>query len=106
MTTTTASTTKQQRDNTDDNNKEVVVVGRTYTNDWKKILEEHPCVGRRIDPILYTPRNGHDKSFNRKISNEELKVLINENGDIQFHRVHEWVLPKLGNESYWEYISV
>ena len=39
-----------------------------------------------------------------KIADTELTGLIDKNGDLRFHRVHEWALPKLGKERYWEWI--
>ena len=91
--------------NRGDNNE--VVVGRTEAKDWKKVTEENvrAGAGRRIDPIPYTPREGDGELFDVKISEEDLKGLIDENGDLRYHRVHEWALPKLGEESYWEWIA-
>jgi hypothetical protein len=79
-----------------------VVVGRTDAKDWKKVTEANLRAGRRIDPIPYTPREGDGDLFDVKISEEDLKGLFDDHGDIRFHRVHEWALPKLGEESYWE----
>ena len=76
------------------------VAGRTYDKDWKKITEKDLCAGRDIDPISYAPCNGDGKFFDVKILDEELNGLIDEDGDLWYHHMHEWALQKLGKESY------
>ena len=80
-------------------------MGRTEANDWRKVTKENLRVGRRIDPIPYTPHEGDGELFDVKISEENLKGLFNENGDFRYHRVHKWALLKLGEVSYWEWIA-
>jgi hypothetical protein len=89
----------------DDDDADLVVVGRTDAKDWRKVTEANLRSGRSIDRIPYTPREGDGELFDVKISEEDLKGLLDENGDLRFHRVHEWALPKLGEESYWEWIA-
>ena len=72
--------------------------------DWKRVTQKNLRAGRRIDPIPSTPHEGDDELTNVKISDDDLKVLIDKNGDLRFHQVHEWALLKLGKESYWEWI--
>ena len=80
---------QQQRDDNDNaDNEEMVVVGRTDAKDWKKILNENLRAGQCIDPIPYTPHNGDRKCFNVKISDEELKGLIDKNNNLWYHCVH------------------
>ena len=43
---------------------------------------------------------------NSSYLDKELKGLIDENSDLWYHRVHELARPKLGKESYWEWITV
>ena len=81
---------EQRRDNTDDANNtdkdnndtdnEEVVSGHTDTNDWKRISKEKPRAGWCIGPIPYTPCVGDGEFFDVKISDEDLKGLIEKNG--------------------------
>lgn len=57
--------------------------------DWKKISKENSRAGRLIGPIPYTPHDGYGEFLDGKILDEELKGLIDENGNLRFHRVHE-----------------
>ena len=81
------------------------VAGRTYDKDWKKITEKDLCAGRDIDPISYAPCNGDGKFFDVKISDKELKEFIDKNGNLRYHCVYKWALPKLGEERYCEWIA-
>ena len=67
----------------------MVVVGRTDAKDWKKILKENPRDQWCIDSIPYTPCEGDGDCFDVKISDKGLKGLIDQNGDLPFHRVHK-----------------
>ena len=92
------------KDNAGD--KEVIVVGRRDAKGWEKIPETNIYVGCRIDHIHYTPLNGDGEFFYVRMSDEELKELINNNDNLRYHRVHKWALLKVGEESYWEWIVV
>ena len=83
----------------------MTVVGRRDANDWQETSKENLRTRQCIDPIPYTPRDGDGKFFVVKISDEELQGLIDENGNLRYHHVHEWVLPKLCEESYLEWIA-
>ena len=85
-----------------DTDEEDIVVGCTEAKDWTRVTQENLCAGRWIDPIPYTPCEGDGELFDVKISDEDLKGLIDKHGDLRFHWVHKLALPKLGKESYWE----
>ena len=87
--------------NTDDDDTDnvEVVVGRTEAKVWRKVTQENLRAGRRIDPIPYTPREGDSELFDAKISEEDLKGLIDENGDLRYHRVHEWLSRSLARRA-------
>jgi hypothetical protein len=84
---------------------EVVVVGRTDAKYWKMISEGSRAARRTIEPIPYTPRDGDGEFFDVKITKEDLKGLFDENGDLRYHRVHEWSLPKFDGDTYWEWLA-
>ena len=76
-------------DNTDDADNDAddgeVVVGRTEAKNWKRVTKENIWACRHINPIPYSPREEDGELFDVKILDEDLKDLINENGDLRFH---------------------
>ena len=62
----------------------------TDPSDWKCLQNGSP--GQQIDPIPYT---GESEEFSVKITEDEVKELMDENSDIRFHKVLlEWTLPR------------
>ena len=57
--------------------------------------------GRNVGPIPYTG----NEEFAVNITDEEVEQLKDENGDIRFHKVMEWCIPKFDGESYWEWLA-
>ena len=92
------------RNNNNADGEEVIVIGHTDVKDWKQINDGSRMTRRHIDPIPYTPCDGDGEFFDVKIPEEDLKDLYDENGDIRYHKVHEWSLPRFGQERYWGWI--
>ena len=69
------------------------VYERTYLIDWNLYKNGEP--GRTVQLVPYT---GSATYFSVKISTAELTTLKNEYGDIPFHKVLEWTLPKFGED--------
>ena len=69
-------------DNADDKN---VVVGRTDAKAWKRIFQENLWARQCIDPIPYIPCKRDGEFFDVKISDKDLKGLIDQNGNLWFH---------------------
>jgi hypothetical protein len=72
----------------------------TPTEDWTRVdIEEGD--GRSIDPIEWT---GEDDEFSVKITDEEVKLLMDSNEEIRSEKVFEWCLPRYGDdENLFEY---
>ena len=64
---------------------------RTDPIDWTCLKDGAP--GRHIDPIPYT---GESEEFAVKISDDEVKELMDEDDNIRFHKVLEWTMPRFG----------
>jgi hypothetical protein len=50
--------------------------------------------GRMIDPIECTV----DKDFSVKITDEEVKLLMDDNKEIRYEKVFQWCLPRYGDD--------
>jgi hypothetical protein len=61
--------------------------------EWKRIRGRSK--GRNILPIPFT---GGGEDFAVKISDEELESLKDNSGDIRFHKVFQWLLPRFPKE--------
>jgi hypothetical protein len=64
----------------------------TPTEDWTRVGIEGDG-GRTIDPIEWS---GDDK-FSVNITDEEVKQLMDDNKEIRFEKVFEWLLPRFGD---------
>jgi hypothetical protein len=71
---------------------------RTATAEWTKVdIEDgEDNGGRTIDPIEWT---GVDEAEAVNITDVELKLLRDGNGEIRFEKVFEWCLPQFGNDN-------
>ena len=85
---------------------EAVIAGkkyhRTLPEDWT-VIEDNTAT--QINPILYTD---DDKDFTINITPEEVEALKDKDGDIRYHKVLEWMLPRFdkeggGRETLWEF---
>ena len=52
--------------------------------------------GHTVDPIPYT---GESKEFSVKITDDEVKELMDKHGDIRYHKMLEWTLPRFGENN-------
>jgi hypothetical protein len=58
--------------------------------------------GRVIHPIPFT---GTSEFFCPNISEIEMKEMIDEHGDVRFHKIFEWMLLTFDGESFYECLS-
>lgn len=72
----------------------------TSRDDWEKV--EGDVMPRQLDSVPYT---GNDEWFTPNITEEELASLMDANGDNRFESVFEWMLPKYGEQDYFEFIA-
>jgi hypothetical protein len=70
---------------------------RTPTAEWTQVdIEDgEDDGGRTIDPIEWT---GADEVEVVNITDQELKLLRDANGEIRFEKVFEWALPQFGED--------
>ncbi|KAL3764001.1 hypothetical protein ACHAW5_000040 [Stephanodiscus triporus] len=90
-------------ENLDDNDMDLFEEKRyekSKQTNWTMHQDGRP--GRVIHPILFT---GQAKFFCPNVSNEELKGMIDENGDVRFAKVFEWMLPRFDSKTFFEYLS-
>jgi hypothetical protein len=68
--------------------------GTTYTkttfNEWNQVEDGK---GRTVDPIEWTG----DEEFPVKITDEEVKTLMDDDKEIRYKKVIQWCLPRYGN---------
>jgi hypothetical protein len=57
--------------------------------------------GREIHPILFT---GPAEFFRPNLSDEEVKGMMNEHGDVRFHKIFEGMLPTFVGVSFYEFL--
>ena len=84
---------------------DVAIYERTASKDWRHVKGKNvnPRTGlRNIDPI---PFDGDSEEFDVNISDEELAELIDDEGDIRWPRVFEWLLPRYSNDSFFQFIA-
>jgi hypothetical protein len=56
-----------------------------------------------IHPIPFT---GTSEFFCPIITDIEMKEMINEHGNVRFHKIFEWMLPMFDGKSFYECLSV
>jgi hypothetical protein len=69
---------------------------KTTSDEWDQVTVEdgEDSGGRTIDPIECTV----DEEFSVKITDEELKTLMDENKEIRYEKVFQWCLPRFGDD--------
>jgi hypothetical protein len=74
---------------------------KTTSEEWNQVSAEDGN-GGTIGPIECTA----DEDFSVKITDEEIKLLKDENGEIRYEKVFQWCLPQFGeddDESLFEF---
>jgi hypothetical protein len=64
------------------------------TEEWTRVNIEGDD-GRSIKPIEWT---GGNEEFSVKITDEEVKTLMDDNKEIRYEKVFEWCLPRFGDD--------
>jgi hypothetical protein len=73
---------------------------RTNAANWTKHKNGQP--GRVIHPIPFT---GTSEFIHPKISDIEMKEMIDKHGNVRFHKIFEWMLPTFDDKSFYECLS-
>ena len=71
----------------------------TAKEDWEKISSTH--LGQSIEPISYT---GANQFFSVNLSDCEIEVMKDENGDIRYKIFFEWMLPTFDSKPFWDFL--
>ena len=88
----------EENNNKDDNNVSIPdIFSRTDAKDWTCVREGEE--GKDDGPIKYT---GENTDFDVKITEEELEQLKDNNGNIRYYTVVEYLLPRFDGDSFWE----
>jgi hypothetical protein len=66
----------------------------TPTEEWTRVGIEGDD-RRSIDPIEWT---GRDEEFSVKITDEEVKTLMDDSKEIRYEKVFEWCLSRFGDD--------
>jgi hypothetical protein len=64
----------------------------TPTDEWTQV-DDNDNNGCTIDPIEWT---GGNEEFSVKITDEEVKTLMDDSNEIRYEKVFEWCLPRFG----------
>jgi hypothetical protein len=75
----------------------------TNAEDWHRIINDDDI--RVVEPIPFTGGVDGEEQFTVKISDEELASLMDDSGDIRFPKVFEWLLPRYGDDGFWEFLA-
>eukprot|EP00956_Cyclotella_meneghiniana_P038739 scaffold159386_cov22-Cyclotella_meneghiniana.AAC.1 len=73
---------------------------RTDPKAWKKIGSL--VIARTIEPV---PFEGENTLFTPKFTDEELASMKDASGDIRVEKVFEMLLPRFGEQTYFEFIA-
>jgi hypothetical protein len=76
---------------------------KTKKHNW--VMHADGRTSRAVEPI---PFFGQKSDFRPKVTTEELAGMYDGNGDLRFHCIFEWMLPKFGNAddvSFYEYMA-
>ncbi|KAL7527968.1 hypothetical protein ACHAXR_007787 [Thalassiosira sp. AJA248-18] len=96
-----ASSSDEESDDEGEQNNTIYT--RTDPSEWKRIGGRSRA--HIIEPIPFT---GDNKIFTINITDDELKGLKDNSGDIRFEKVFEWLLPTFGEDdqtSFFEFIA-
>jgi hypothetical protein len=67
---------------------------KTTSDKWDQINTVEDGNGRLINPIECTV----DEEFSVKITDEEVKTLMDDGGEIRYEKVFQWCLPRYGDD--------
>jgi hypothetical protein len=67
---------------------------KTTSDEWEQVSTEEDGNGRTIDPIECTV----DEEFSVNITDEEVKTLMDDSGEIRYEKVFRWCLPRYGDD--------
>ena len=51
------------------------------------------------------PHDGDGEFFDVKILEEDLNKLYDEDGNLRYYKIHDWFLPRFGQQRYWEWVA-
>jgi hypothetical protein len=73
-----------------------VINTKTTSDEWDQVTVEdgEDCGGRTIDPIECTV----DEEFSVKITDKEVRTLMDDNKEIRYENVFQWCLPRFGDD--------
>jgi hypothetical protein len=92
-------------DGDDEIETEIATYTKTTSEEWNQVScedEDDDGNGRTIDPIECTV----DEDFSVNITDKEVELLKDENGEIRYEKVFQWCLPRFGeddDESIFEF---
>ena len=72
----------------------------TKPHHWTKISAANP--GQPIEPVPYT---GVNEFFGVNMTDAEMERMKDENGDIRYNKVFEWMLPMFAGETLWDFLA-
>jgi hypothetical protein len=72
---------------------------KTTSDEWEQVSTEDGN-GRPIDPIECTV----DEEFSVKITDEEVKTLMDDSGEIRYEKVFRWYLPRYGDDDNGKFL--
>ncbi|KAL3764756.1 hypothetical protein ACHAW5_006627 [Stephanodiscus triporus] len=73
----------------------------TKPHHWKKISAAN--LGRPIiEPVPY---NGVNEFFGVKMTDAEMERMKDENGDIRYNKIFEWMLLMFAGEMFWDFLA-
>jgi hypothetical protein len=82
-------------DGDDEIKTEIATYTKTTSEEWNQVsCEEDDGNGCTIDPIRCTV----DEDFSVNISDEEVELLKDANGEICYEKVFQWCLPRFGED--------
>ena len=101
-----SSSEEEESESEEDDPDTPVVVSKTNPDDWVLLKEG----SRRkniptIKPIPYSPRLGETNLFDVLLTPAELKKVKDDFGDIRYEKVHDFLLPMIDGEHFYDWLA-
>jgi hypothetical protein len=100
---TSHDASSSEEEDTSDEELDCTIYTRTEPTEWRRIAGR--VVAREILPIPFT---GANELFTPNATEEDVESFKDENGDIRYERVFEWMLPRFGENreiTFFEFVA-
>ena len=84
-----------------------ITIKRTDPNNWMILKEGDKQKNLpKYGAIPYQPMEGEGEHFDVNLPEEDLPKIKGDFRDIRYEKVHEYLMPKIQGEGYWDWLAV